>query len=101
MSIIVVSWSPISVIIVVSLGPVVDVSVVGHIAIPVAETTWSEIAAESNSSISSDRAKSLTSSRVESMASLALDSRWDLSWVNGASVAPMAKSFTKETGISV
>ena len=65
---IVVVVPPFSVVVIISLGSVVNISVVGNIPISVAQLSRDKVSGQANGSIVSGRANSLTDCRVETLA---------------------------------
>ncbi len=65
---IVVVVPPFSVIVIISLGSVVNISVVGNIAISIAQLSRDKVSRQANGSVVSSRTNSLADCRVEALA---------------------------------
>ncbi len=59
---------PFSVIVIISLGSVVNISVISNIPISVAQLAWDKVSRQANGSIVSGRAHSLADCRVKALA---------------------------------
>ncbi len=75
---------PFSVVVIISLGSVVNISVVGNITISIAQLSRDKVSGQANGSIVSGRANSLTDCRVKALARLALLSGGDFSRIERA-----------------
>ena len=69
---IVVVVPPFSVIVIISLGSVVNISVVGNITISIAQLSRDKVSGQANGSVISGGTNSLADSRVKALARLAL-----------------------------
>lgn len=59
---------PFSVVVIVSLGSVVNISIVGNITISIAQLSRDKVSRQANGSVVSGRTNSLTDCRVETLA---------------------------------
>ncbi len=81
---IVVVVPPFSVVVIISRGSVVNISVIGNIPISVAQLARDEVSRQANGSVISGRANSLTDCRVKALARLALFGGGDFSMIERA-----------------
>jgi hypothetical protein len=81
---IVVVVPPLSVVVIISLGSVVNISIVGNITISIAQLSRDKVSRQTNGSVVSGRTNSLTDCRVEALARLALLGGGDLSRIERA-----------------
>jgi hypothetical protein len=75
---------PFSVVVIISLGSVVNISVVGNITISIAQLSRDKVSGQANGSIVSGRANSLADCRVKTLARLALLGGGDFSGIERA-----------------